>query len=338
MAVCFAGFELANPYILAPMAGVSEMPFRVLARGLGAGAAPTELISALGLVHGQARSERYMTHDVASEQPFWVQLFGGEADSMARGAARAAQLGARVLDVNMGCPVRKVTRHGAGSGLLCDPPRAASLVAAMRQASGLPVTAKIRAGWDHHSLNYRDVAHALEDAGVAAIALHARTRAQGYSGAANWQWIADLVAATAVPVIGNGDIGCPEDARRMLAETGCRAVMIGRAALGNPWIFAALAGHGGPPTGLERWQLVRAHLDAHLAFVGDAVRAVRRFRSHLMWYAHGLARATSFRRQASTCDDLHELLALSEAFFLSATVDVEAPASSQPFDERTALG
>lgn len=336
--LAIAGHPFGNPFILAPMAGVSEMPFRVLARAMGAGAAPTELVSASGLLYGQARTMRYMEHDRALEQPFWVQLFGGDPQAMAAGAVRAAELGARIIDINMGCPVRKVTRHGAGSGLLCDPTRAAAIVAAVARASGLPVTAKLRAGWDHASLNYRDVAAALQDAGVAGLALHARTRAQGYSGSAEWSWIADLVAHTTVPVIGNGDVRSAADAHRMLAETGCAGVMIGRAALGNPWIFAALRGERGQPTPAERWRQVRAHLQAHVAFVGDAGRALRRFRGHLMWYAHGLAQAAAFRREVCTCDDLQRMMAIAEDFFLAADGDPEAEAGGQAFDERTALG
>lgn len=318
------------------MAGVSEKPFRRLARKMGASAAPTELVSAKGLLYGQTRTQQYLDHD-ADEDPFWVQLFGGEADAMVAGGRRAVELGAKILDINMGCPVRKVTRHGAGSGLLCDPPRAAQLVAAMVRELGVPVTVKIRAGWDAHSLNYREMADRLADAGCSALAMHARTRAQAYSGHANWDLIADLVAHAKVPVIGNGDAFTAQDARRMLAQTGCAAVMVGRGALGNPWIFAELARpHQAPPTAEERWLLIAAHLAAHVAHVGDVTRAVRRFRPHLMWYARGLTGAAKFRSAITQIEDLAELEDACARFFLSAQRDaLEEPAE---FELSNALG
>ena len=256
-------YKLNNPFILAPMAGVSEMPFRVISRRQGASAAPTELVSAKGLLYGQARTERYMVHDAAHEHPFWVQIFGGEPESMADGAARAVDLGAHIIDINMGCPVRKVTRNGAGSGLLCDPSRAAAIVAAIvARCPNTPVTVKIRAGWDHQNLNFLAVARALEESGCQAVAMHARTRAQGYSGSADWRLIAELVAGVQIPVIGNGDVKTVADAQKMRAETGCAGVMIGRAALGNPWIFRDLVAAAPPEkvTAVERWEMVQAHL------------------------------------------------------------------------------
>ena len=328
-------YTLANPWILAPMAGVSEMPFRMIARRFGASMAPTELVSSKGLLYGQARTARYLTHD-PSEQPFWVQMFGGDAESMAEGAKKAVELGARIIDINMGCPVRKVTKNGAGSGLLCDPVRAAKIVEAVGQASGVPVTAKIRAGWDHFTLNFKEMARALEEAGCAALAMHARTRAQGYSGKADWSLIKELVGATKMPVVGNGDVKTPADARRMMDETGCEAVMIGRAALGNPWIFEQLVQQSAPPSPQQRWTVVREHLDAHMAFVGDVRQGIRRFRSHLMWYTHGLIGAAAFRATVTRLEVLPELLDFAEAFFAQATLHH----GSEPidFDERTALG
>jgi len=253
---------LANPWILAPMAGVSEMPFRLLALELGAGLAPTELVSSAGLVRASARTRKYLRHG-PEERPFTVQLFGGDPGLMAEAGLLARAAGAEVLDINMGCPVPKVTRNGAGSALLCHPERAAELVAALVRATGLPVTAKIRAGWDSTRINAPEVARALEGAGASAVALHPRTRAQGYSGAADWRLITAVKEAVRIPVIGNGDVRSPDDARRMREQTGCDAVMVGRAALGNPWIFRELGG-GPPATALERCQLVARHFRAHL--------------------------------------------------------------------------
>src|SRR3954462_3525649 len=200
-------FSLPNPYILAPMAGVSEMPFRVLAFQMGAALCPTELVSAQGLMRLSARTMRYLRHDENVEQPSSLQIFGGEPEVMAQAALVAKQQGAQIIDINMGCPVKKVTKTGSGSGLRCPPPRAAELVRQIREATGLPVTAKIRAGWDASSRNFLQMADVLGAAGVAALAIHPRTRAQGYSGKADWTCIAELKkhVGNAFPIIGNGD-------------------------------------------------------------------------------------------------------------------------------------
>lgn len=329
-------YTFPNPWILAPMAGVSEMPFRVIALGHGAAAAPTELVSCKGLVYGQSRTARYLTHDPC-EQPFWVQIFGGDEESMADGAQRAVELGAKIIDVNMGCPVKKVTKNGAGSALLGDPKRAASIIRAIMKRTGVPVTAKIRAGWDAHTLNFADMGRALQDAGCAAVAMHARTRAQGYSGKANWSLIQQLVEAVTIPVIGNGDVTTVELAHKMRADTGCAAVMIGRGALGNPWIFEQLTRPGAlPPTAPQRWEVVKRHLSAHLDFVGELRQGIRRFRPHLMWYAHGLNGAAHFRNHINRVEIWEELIEACEAFFCRA----EASSESTPveYDERIALG
>lgn len=331
-------YTIANPWVLAPMAGVSERPFRVLARELGAAAAPTELVSAKGLLYGQARTQRYVDHD-PSEQPFWVQIFGSDVPSMVAGANKAVELGAKIIDVNMGCPVRKVTKNGAGSGLLVDPPRAAELVRQMVRNTPAPITVKIRTGWDAHSLNFTEMVQRLADAGCSAIAMHARTRAQGYSGQANWDHIARLVEASPIPVIGNGDAYTAGDARRMMAQTGCQAVMIGRGALGNPWIFAELTGAlDGPVTPEERWRVVFSHLQAHMKHIGDATRAIRRFRPHLMWYARGLTGAAQFRATMSTIEDYDALIARCEPFYTQAHTTRAIPDQDIEFEVKQALG
>jgi nifR3 family TIM-barrel protein len=319
---------LPNPWILAPMAGVSEMPFRSMALELGAGLCPTELVSSAGLVRASARTRKYLRHS-AIERPFCVQLFGGDAAQMSQAAWLAKAAGADILDINMGCPVPKVTRNGAGSALLCDPNRAAEIVRAVAVA-GLPVTAKIRAGWDQSRINAPEVAKALEGAGASAVALHPRTRAQGYSGSADWRLIARVKAAVRIPVVGNGDVKSPADARRMIAETGCDAVMIGRAALGNPWIFRELLG-GAPASADERRAMVLRHFHEQIAFVGggtgDELHGVRNFRRHLLWYAHGLRGAAAFRSRAVTLDRADEVIEAVEAFFGDEGCVVEAEAA-----------
>lgn len=333
-------YLLENPWILAPMAGVSEKPFRMIARRLGAGAAPTELVSAKGLLYGQARTQKYLDHD-PSETPFWVQIFGGDPESMSAGAEVAVERGAHIIDINMGCPVRKVTRNGAGSALLSDPQRAAELVAAIRKRVNVPVTVKIRAGWDAHQLSFLDMIKALADAGCVAVAMHARTRAQGYSGQANWTWIEQLVQASPIPIIGNGDVFTPAQARQMMQQTGCHAVMIGRGALGNPWIFQQLTDPGAqPPTPKARWEIVEAHLNAHLAFVDNPLRAIKSFRSHMMWYARGLHGATTFRAAVTQIQEEHVLRELAEAFFTQHDAHVADSDAEQEieFEIGNALG
>jgi nifR3 family TIM-barrel protein len=330
-------YPLRNPFILAPMAGVSEKPFRVLAFELGAALCPTELVSAQGLMRANARTVRYLRHDEDIERPYSLQIFGGEPEVMAQAAVVGKQWGAQIIDLNMGCPVKKVTKSGAGSALLCDPPRAADIVRKVHEATGLPVTAKIRSGWDAHNRNYLEVAAALEDAGCAALAVHPRTRAQGYSGHADWSVIADLKRAVKrMPIIGNGDVKTPADAQRMLATTGCDFVMIGRGALGNPWIFRQLLG-GPPPSNAERAALVLRHFNDHLAFVGDEVGAVRAFRKHLAWYAHGLRNAASFRAEVNQLDSADAVKRGVDRFFGAAEVDTTT-VEEQDLDYRTALG
>ena len=330
-------YQLRNPYVLAPMAGVSEMPFRVLAFKMGAALCPTELVSAQGLFRANSRTIRYLRHDKEIEKPYSLQIFGGEPEVMARAAQIGKEWGAQIIDINMGCPVKKVTKTGAGSALLCDPPRAARIVAQIREATSLPVTAKIRSGWDANSHNYIEVAGALEDAGCAALAIHPRTRAQGYSGFADWRAIAELKKRIRrMPIIGNGDVRSPADARRMRETTGCDFVMIGRAALGNPWIFRQLTG-GQAPSVEERCATILLHLEQHIAFVGDERAAVRAFRKHLAWYAHGLRGAAAFRAEVNQLELADQVRFSVRRFFSQAVAEAQV-AGEQEIDYRTALG
>jgi tRNA-dihydrouridine synthase B len=330
-------FTLKNPWVLAPMAGVSEEPFRVLAFRMGAALCPTELVSAQGLMRANARTVRYLRHDREVERPYSVQIFGGEPEVMASAALVAKEWGAELIDINMGCPVKKVTRNGAGSALLCDPLRAAAIIRAIAEATGLPVTAKIRSGWDAQHRNYLEMAAALEDAGCVGLAVHPRTRAQGYAGQADWSVIADLRRhVRSMTLIGNGDVKTPEDARRMRESTGCDLVMIGRGALGNPWIFRQLLG-GAAPDPEERCQVVLGHFRAHLAFIGDPLGAVRSFRKHLAWYAHGLRGAAAFRAEVNQLVQPEQVELSVRRFYQSTEVD-PLDAEEQEVDYRAALG
>jgi tRNA-dihydrouridine synthase B len=331
-------YTLPNPFILAPMAGVSEKPYRVIAFRMGAALCPTELVSSQGLMRTNQRTLKYLRFDPEVERPYSLQIFGGEPESMARAAVIGKEYGAQIIDINMGCPVKKVTKNGAGSALLCEPSRAAALVRAIHEATGLPVTCKIRSGWDAHTLNYLQLAGELFEAGCAALAIHPRTRAQGYSGQADWRVIADLKRHFPErPIIGNGDVKTPADARRMLESTGCDFVMIGRAALGNPWLFRELLG-GPPPPPEERCALVLEHLAAHLEFVGEPLPALRSFRKHLAWYAHGLHGAALFRSEVNQLDSLEAVRDAVRRFFVSAHLDPHAPREEQDVDYRAALG
>ena len=304
---------------------------------MGAALCPTELVSAQGLMRANARTLRYLRHDPGIEQPYALQIFGGEPEVMAQAAQIAQQRGAQIIDINMGCPVKKVTRSGAGSALLCDPARAAAIVRAIREATGLPVTAKIRSGWDQGSRNYLEIAAELQDAGCAALAVHPRTRTQGYSGSADWAVIADLKRHFPwMSIIGNGDVKTAQDATRMLESTGCDFVMIGRAALGNPWIFRQLQG-GPAPSSQERGALVLHHFEQHLRFVGDELATVRSFRKHLAWYAHGLRGAGHFRAAVNQLQQAEQVREAVDAFFRDAEPD-RSEAEEQIVDYRAALG
>jgi tRNA-dihydrouridine synthase B len=338
MSVVYGPYRLPNPYVLAPMAGVSEQPFRVLAFRMGAALCTTELVSAQGLLRASARTLRYLRHDTEVEHPYSLQVFGGDPEAMAQAAVVGKQWGAEAIDVNMGCPVKKVTRNGAGSALLCDPPRAAAIVRAIHAATGLPVSAKIRSGWDAHHRNYLEMAERLEDAGCIALAVHPRTRAQGYAGAADWSVISDLVRRRGrMAIVGNGDVKTAADARRMQESTGCDVVMIGRGALGNPWIFRELLG-GAAPTPEERAEVVLHHLAAHVDFFGEPLGAVRSFRKHLGRYSHGLRGAASFRAEVNQLVELVDVQRAVRRFFGAAEGDGAEDVEEQEVDYRSALG
>lgn len=330
-------YTLQTPYVLAPMAGVSELPFRRLALELGAGLAPTELVSAEGLLRRQPRTLAYLRHDPRLERPFCVQLFGGDPERMAFAAQVAKEQGAQLLDLNMGCPVPKVTKNGAGSALMRDPERAAALVRAVREATGLPVSCKFRSGWDSTALNAPEFAVRLEGAGACALAVHARTRVQGYSGKADWKMIAQVKRAVRVPVIGNGDVCSRADAERMVAETGCDGVMVGRGALGNPWVFRELCG-GEPPTPAERLAAVKRHLEEHLALFDQPRNGIRAFRKLLLWYARGLRGASTFRTSVMHLEEPAAVTEAIERYFATAERDGGASGPDEDLDLGAALG
>ncbi len=298
------------------MAGVSSPAFRLMARRAGAAMVYSEMISAAGLLRRQPQTLR-LTRQIPGERPLVLQLFGGEPEAMHQAAMIASNLGADALDVNMGCPVKKVRRQGAGSALLTDPARAAEVMAAAVEGSSLPVSAKIRLGPNGDVTE--TLVPKLVDAGTRAITLHARTTSQLFAGRADWEAVKRLASWCPVPVIGNGDVFSGRDAVRLLNQTGCAAVMIGRGALGDPWIFARaaarLAGREPEPVtpAMKRAALLE-HLELarSLGGEGHAVHFVRQF---MMWYSRGLPGAAAFRREAGSCAGLAELWDCCESFF-----------------------
>jgi nifR3 family TIM-barrel protein len=320
----------AGRFFLAPLAGVSDRPFRAICREMGAAFAYTEMVSAHGLVHGTLQTESYLDRD-PEEEPFAVQIFAAEADVLARGAAVAVRAGAGIVDVNMACPVKKVCGTGAGAALGRDPRRVEAAVRAIRAAVPVPVTVKIRAGWDEGELNCVDVARAAEAGGAAAVSLHGRTRAQMYSGRARWDLVRAVKLAVGIPVLGSGDVWSADDALRMRAETGCDAVLVARGACGNPWIFqelraAELGRPRPPPPSRDAWVSVmlrhvalqiehrRRQRPAEDAAAAEGA-AVRELRKHLLWYTRGRRGGVLFRRDASELRTAGDVAALLERHF-----------------------
>lgn len=302
-----------NPYVLAPMAGITDKAMRLMCRSYGCGLQYTEMVSAKALTFQNPRT--YSLFDLTDEAPgILVQLFGSEPAVMAEGARLAVAHGAKALDVNMGCPVPKVANYGEGSGLLRTPQIAAEIIRAMTHAVDVPVSAKIRIGWDRPDPQITDFAKRLEDAGAAMIAVHGRTRQQYYSGAADWETITRVVEAVQVPVIANGDVWSVDDAARLIAQSGAAAVMIGRGALGRPWFFKQLTdphAHDIAPTLEERWDILRRHAALACFYKGEDI-AMREMRKHMGWYVKGLPHAAMLRRESDqlrTLGDLDALLA-----------------------------
>lgn len=289
------------------------MVFRSIAWGLGAPLSFTEMVNDRGLVNRNRESLRLVSVRL-SEGPVGVQLFGSEPGIMAEAARIAQDRGPCLIDINMGCPVPKVVKSGAGSALMLDPYRAARIVERVRNAVDLPVTVKMRKGWDDAGPDPCDFARMLESAGASALTVHGRTRSQGYSGRADWESIARVKQAVKIPVIGNGDVDGPASLERIMVETGCDAAMIGRAALGNPWVFRQIAcGLDGGVYKVspgERARVALEHLNAMVAEYGEA-RAVPQMRKHIAWYTKGLAGAARVRRevmQAKTAVELERII------------------------------
>ena len=308
--------------MLAPMAGVTDMPFRVLCHEMGCPMAVSEMVSAKGylLAPKDNRATReLLSVDERERGAVALQLFGHEPEIMARAAEELTRGGRyALLDINMGCPVPKIVGNGEGSALMREPKLLGEVVRAAVRATKLPVTAKIRAGWDASSVNAAEVARICEGEGARAVAVHARTRDQFYAGRADWRVIAEVVRAVDIPVLGNGDVRTGADARRMLEETGCAHVMVGRAAQGNPWVFAeiraALEGKPWtPPTLQERMRTALRHLDMALKLYGEQ-KGVLEMRKHVAWYITGVPGAARLRERVNALSDAEAVRALLQEY------------------------
>ena len=304
--------EINGIAALAPMAGVADRAFRELCVSYGASYCVGEMASAKGLVLGDRKSDALIM-TAEKERPMAIQLFGDDPEIMARATEKALSFTPDVIDINMGCPTPKITGNGTGSALMKKPQLCGEIVSAVSAAAGgVPVTAKMRLGWDSDSINAVEVAKICEQAGVKAITLHARTRAQMYAPPADWNMIAEVKKAVKVPVIGNGDIFTAGDAMRMLEETGCDMVMIGRAALGNPWIFRAVNAMYErnlplPEPGIyERVTVMKKHIDKLVEYKGEYV-GMREARKHTAWYLKGFRGASRLRGECAKLNSLSDM-------------------------------
>jgi tRNA-dihydrouridine synthase B len=308
-----------NPLVLAPMAGITDFPFRMICKELGAGLVFSEMVSVEALVREHKRTFN-MLHTDPAERPVVFQIFGSKPKSMADAARIVSQGVVDFIDINMGCPVPKVLKCGAGSALLRDIGLAKEIMAAVVEASSVPVTVKIRLGWDSQNIVAADLARAAESVGIAAVTVHGRTKVQGFSGHADWSMIKVVKGSVGIPVIGNGDVRGAQDAKRMMDETGCDGVMIGRAIQGNPWIFREARQHletgvvPPHPSHEERQAIMLRHLNDMVKLRGENI-GVREMRKHLCWYTKGLAGGAEFRTKVNHLLRVEEVVAAVEKYF-----------------------
>ncbi|MDY6851241.1 MAG: tRNA dihydrouridine synthase DusB [Thermodesulfobacteriota bacterium] len=312
------GLRLDNPLVLAPLAGVTSLPFRLLAKEQGAALVVTEMVSAAGMCQRGPKTMKLMATSPV-ERPLAVQLFGAKPSWLSQAAAMAEEAGADVIDLNMGCPVRKVVRHGSGAALLKDFRLIKDILTQVRRAVRIPLTVKTRAGWSPGQGEVLDLAPILADCGVDAVTLHPRYAVQGFGGQADWDIIAGLALRFPGPVIGNGDVTRPQQVLTMLKDTGCAGVMIGRGAMGNPWIFsralALLEGRSAATPDLDtRFRTARSHATMLKAHFG-LPRAAYMLRSVLMWHTKGLASSSVFRQSINQVRDFDRLMSLLDAYF-----------------------
>ncbi len=319
-AFSIGGLKIDPPLLLAPLEDVTNLPFRLIAKRIGnPGLLFTEFVSAMAIHYNPSQTTRKMTV-TDEERPIGIQIFGGDPEIMAETALVAEEMGADLIDINMGCWVPKVVKTGAGAALLKDPDHAERIVSAVVKAVKVPVTVKVRAGWDYSLFAAPELAKRFQGAGAQMLTLHARFAKQGFEGEADWRLISQLREAISIPLIGNGDVKSPKDAERMLRETGCDGVMVGRAAISNPWALASISAWmlglptPPPPTLDDRIETALEHLRLMIEFVGEGsvsqdseIRAVRQLRGQIPMYIKGEAGAAAIRNRLTACSSYIEI-------------------------------
>jgi len=319
--------EIRPAHVLAPMSGITDTVFRRFIKRLGGcGLIMTEFVSSEGMIRQNSRSRRYLYY-TEEERPLSAQVFGADPDTLAEAARQIEDLGFDLIDLNLGCPAKKVIKCG-GSGLLRDLPLLEKILRKIRKAVGIPFTIKFRSGWSDEEIVALPVARMAEECGVDALALHPRTRLQGFSGRARWEIIQEVKASVRIPVIGNGDVFTPGDASALYQQTGCDAVMIGRAAASNPWIFRQLAeffrtGTYTEPTETDRYELI--HTYYQMLASEDVPGALGKMKQFASWFTHGVRHGAELRRQVQSARDTQEVLQRVDEFFNSTGSVASAP-------------
>ncbi len=325
----FGNLSLANPLLMSPLCGVTDIPFRALVREQGAALTHTQMVSCAALARGGAKKTKRIMELRPDEPPIGIQLFGCELSEMAEAARISQAEGANLISINFGCPVPKVVAHNGGSALLKEPARVEAITRAVVEATPLPVVPKIRIGWDATQVNAVEIGKRIEAAGAAGLVIHGRTRAQGYAGLADWDVISAVKKAVSIPVIGNGDLFEPQDAAERMRQTGVDGVMFGRGAMGNPWIFsrslAVLNGHGVPaaPSPRERVATLKRHIQLNWDYKGQP--GLPEMRKHAMWYLKGLPYSAQVRAEINATLDYDQVIEILERALLRIESEAETP-------------
>lgn len=320
--------QFEKPLFMAPMEGITDIPFRKLVRKHGCTVICTQMIHAQGLILG-ASSRRIQETSAMSpdEGPVGFQLCGNDPEMVQKAATKAAQSGAAFIDINMGCPAKNVVNNGGGAALLKNPDLAARIVDTLVKSVAVPVTVKIRAGWSEESKNYLDVGKKVQEAGACLITVHARTRSQKYTGSADWNLISELKKELSIPVVGNGDVTDHTQIQQKFSQFHVDGVMVGRGALGNPWIFS-----GKTPRVKDVYETMQEHLQDHLTFYSYQDVAYRTFRKHIVWYTKGLPHSAEFRDKAFKERDNTVFMKNIEQYFASLDPKAPAPRNTDPSD------